>query len=285
MSDPGYYEKGETTYFAAQSDQRFGYCLYVPEHFSLAGAGDYGLAIIVHGTTRTAQLYRSLFKDFAEQNNCLILAPLFPAGIIEKGELSNYKFIKFHDIRYDHILLQMVDEIAERYRIDTSRFLLHGFSGGAQYAHRFFYLHPERLMGVSIGAPGMVTLLDDTLPWHRGTGGMDQLFDCRLNRDALKRVPVQLVIGARDTDTWEITITPESRFWMEGVNDAGRTRLERLQALRQSYEREGIAVQFDTVAGVAHQGYDILEPVKAFFAGVLTTYRKASSVSAGERHD
>jgi poly(3-hydroxybutyrate) depolymerase len=87
------------------------------------------------------------------------LAPLFPSGIIDPSDEDNYKFIKYHDIRFDHVLLAMIDEVAIKYRVNKDRFLLHGFSGGGQFVHRFFYLHPKRLMGVSIGAPGRITYL------------------------------------------------------------------------------------------------------------------------------
>lgn len=61
--------------------------------------------------------------------------------------------------QFDHVLLAMVDEIAPL-PLAAGRFLMHGFSGGGHFAHRFFSLHPRRLLGASIGAPGMVTLLD-----------------------------------------------------------------------------------------------------------------------------
>lgn len=276
MHELGYYEKGETTYFACQADQRFGYCLYVPSHFSMATAARHALVVLVHGTARTPHTYRSLFREFAEANSCVVLAPLFPTGILEPRELNNYKFIKFHDIRYDRVLLSMVAEVAEHYRLDGERFLLHGFSGGGQFVHRFLYLHPRRLLGVSIGAPGMVTLLDPALEWHCGVRGFEREFGASIDFDALRDVPVQTVIGAEDTDTWEITISPESRLWMEGVNDAGRTRIERLDALRRSLERAGVRVRHDAVPGVGHKGYEILDPVKAFFADVLTQNRAAS---------
>lgn len=273
MQDLGYYETGETTYFACQADQRFGYCLYVPEEFSREKADCYALAVIVHGTDRTAQAYRSEFREFAEQHDCVVLAPLFPTGILEPRELNNYKFIKFHDIRYDRVLLSMVDEVADYYRLNAARFLLHGFSGGGHFAHRFFYLHPTRLLGVSIGAPGMVTLFDPERDWHCGVRGFEQEFGVSPDIEAMRAVAVQTVIGAEDTETWEITISPESRLWMEGVNDAGRTRIERLDALRTSLEGVGVSVRHDVVPGVAHNGYAILEPVRKFFADVLVGHR------------
>ncbi len=264
-----YYGFGRTTMFACQGDQRFSYCLYVPESYDEEGTTTYPLAVVVHGTNRTAQEYRDAFAGFGEASQCIVLAPLFPAGIIEPGELSSYKFIKFHDIRFDHLLLAMVDEVAALYRVEPERFLLHGFSGGGHFAHRFFYLHPERLRGVSIGAPGLVTLLDGERDWWVGVRDIERVFGTALDEAAMRAVPVQMVIGGDDTDTWEITVEPGSRSWMDGANDAGVTRLDRLRSLRESFERAGIAVRHDIVAGVGHDGYAVLNPVKAFFAECL----------------
>jgi len=132
----GHYERGASTYFAAQCDQRFGYYLYVPQDFELGRSSDYRLCVLVHGTGRTPSVYRDLFAGFADANRSIIVAPLFPAGIIEPGELANYKFIAFHDIRYDQVLNGIVDEIAARFRLAERRFLLFGYSGGGHFAHR-----------------------------------------------------------------------------------------------------------------------------------------------------
>jgi hypothetical protein len=144
-----------------------------------------------------------------------------------------------------------------------------GFSGGGHFAHRFFYLHPHRVLGVSIGAPGVVTLLDETRDWWVGVRNVDEVFGSRLQYEVMRRTPVQMVIGANDTETWEITIPKPSRLWMPGANDAGVTRLDRLQSLRESFVRAGIAVQYDVVPDCAHEGYRVLDRVKAFFASTL----------------
>lgn len=269
----GYYERGGTTYFAAQCDQRFGYYLYVPRDFDFANAARYRLCVVVHGTGRTPNIYRDLFADFAEANDAIVVAPLFPAGIDEPGELANYKFIEFRGIRYDQVLLGIIDEVAKRFSLTESRFLLFGYSGGGHFAHRFAYLHPTVLLGLSVGAPGMVTLLDDRLPWWRGTADLEAIFGIAVDHDALRQIPVQMVVGAEDVETWEITIAPGSRFWMEGANAAGRTRIDRIKALAASFERNGIGVRLDLVPGVAHNGYAVLAPVHAFFAELLAGHR------------
>jgi predicted peptidase len=269
------YERGETTLFASRSDQRFSYCMYVPKAYEEDDSA-YPLVIPVHGSGRGAQSFRSKFIDFAEANQCIILAPLFPCGIIEPREMDNYKFIKFHDIRYDLVLLDMVDEIAERYRVSPDRFLIHGFSGGAQFVHRFLYLHPKRLAAASIAAPGRVTLLDETLPWWMGTRDFSREFGAQPDVDALRQVAVQMIVGAEDTETWEITMTEASPKWMPGANDSGATRIDRLMSLRDSFVRHGISVQFDLVPGVGHEGVApaLLGRVKDFLAGVIQRERK-----------
>lgn len=276
MEKLSYYESGETSYFALRSDQRFGYCLYVPASFSLTCASQYELVTIIHGSSRTPHTYRSLFIDFAEAQRCIVLAPMFPSHIFVGDEEANYKFIRCRDIRFDLLLLAMIDEVVQRYRISGEKTLLHGFSGGAHFAHRFFYLHPERLMGLSVGAPGMVTLLDPRRDWHCGTRGMAALFGRQPDLAAMAEVPVQFVIGSEDTDTWEITIAADDPLWMEGVNDAGVTRLDRIHALRHSFAEAGIRSRYDEVDGIGHCGFEILGPVREFFADVLQAYRSSS---------
>lgn len=262
----GYYERGATTLFASRFDQRCSYCLYVPQSYTPHGTTPLPLVVLVHGTHRSAQRYRDSFADFAESNACLVLAPLFPAGIEEPGELSNYKFIRYRDIRFDHVLLGIIDEVGETYRVDTQRFCLFGFSGGAHFAHRFAYLHPQRLRAVSIVAPGMVTVLDFEQDWWCGVRDLQAQFGIAVDLAAMRKMRVQMVVGEVDTETWEITIGPKSRFWMPRVNEPGVTRIERLQSLRRSFEQHGIAVRLDMVPGVGHDGFALLEPVRAFFA-------------------
>jgi poly(3-hydroxybutyrate) depolymerase len=271
-----YYEFGATALFACQYDQRFSYCLYVPEEYSEDGDETYPLVVLIHGSNRTAQEYRDRFADFAEEHHCFVMAPLFPCGIEEPGELHNYKYIKFHDIRFDLVLLSMIDEITAKYRLESERFLLHGFSGGGHFAHRFFYLHPHRLMAVSIGAPGAVTLLDTGRKWWPGVADVEEEFGLSLDFGAMRQVPVQMVIGADDTDTWEIN-DPGRPGVVRGEVTVGTNRLERLQALRESFESHGIEVRHDLVPGATHEGYKLLPATQTFFADVLTKEREGRS--------
>jgi predicted esterase len=265
-----YFESRATTQFACQYDSRFSYCAYIPENYDETKSDPYSLAVIVHGSMRNAQQYRDAFIDFAEQTDTIILAPLFPGGITEPWESDSYKFVRVNDVRFDQILLAMVDEISERYRVHSDRFLLHGFSGGGQYVHRFFYLHPDRLLGASIGAPGNITDLNPSKPWPVGVGDYQEKFGVSLPLAQMRRVPVLMVVGGEDLETWMIN-DKDAPFWIDGLEEAGNTRVERLRTLRDSFEREGIAVRYEELPGLEHEGFEVLPTVKQFFRSILSS--------------
>lgn len=261
-----YYDFGRTAVRACQFDPRFAYCAYVPESYAEADGQEYPLFIAVHGTGRMMEAYRDTFMQLAEQRQVIVLTPLFPVGITGPEDFSSYKMIRAGALHYDAVLLAMVEEMRARYRIAGDRFSLFGFSGGGHFAHRFFYLHPERLSAVSIGAPGVVTLIDERYDFWVGVRDWESRFGRRIDLDAMRRVAVQMVIGAEDSETWEITIRPGSALYMPGADLAGENRLERMGALRRSFEAQGIAVRQDTVPGVAHSMFGVAPAVIDFIA-------------------
>ncbi|WP_339849733.1 alpha/beta hydrolase [uncultured Nisaea sp.] len=261
------YDRGFTISFACRADPRFSYCLFVPEDLGEAGEPD--LLVAVHGTGRAQEEYRNTFGEFGRYNNCVILAPLFPAGVRGDDERDGYKYILEGDIRYDEIVLSMVKEVEERLAVSFPKFMMFGFSGGGHFTHRFLYLHPERLKAVSIGSPGSITLLDDSRDWWVGIRNMKEMFGKSVDFDALRKVAVHLIVGGADTEGWEITHKPGGARWMEGCNDAGKTRIERNTTLKKSLESHGVTVKQEIVPNVAHSMRGVALHVKTFFLGVL----------------
>jgi dienelactone hydrolase len=266
------YDLGPTAMFASKADPRFHYAMYVPP---AAGQGEVvDLLVAVHGTSRTSFLeFRDGFAAFGRWNKVAVLCPIFPIGVRGDGARSGYKYIQEGDIRYDRVLLDMVAEVAAKYRQDWSRFAMFGFSGGGHFTHRFAILHPEKLWAASIGSPGSVTLLDPDRDWWVGIRDLEARFGIRFDRAALGRIPVQMLVGDADLETWEITHKPGGTYWMEHANDAGATRPERLRALAASFEKAGVSVRFDLVPGVSHDRMRVLPRVQDFLADVLARRR------------
>jgi pimeloyl-ACP methyl ester carboxylesterase len=177
------------------------------------------------------------------------------------------------DIRYDRVMLGIVEEVAEKYGRRWGNFAMFGYSGGGHFAHRFAILHPRKLWAACIGAPGSVTLLDPERDWWVGIRNLKEKFGIAFDGVALARVPVQMLVGEADSETWEITHQPGDTYWMEGANDAGRTRPERLRALQQSFEAAGVKVRFELLAGVSHSRLAVIARVQDFLAAILKDRR------------
>ena len=268
------YEYGPPSIYSSKPDPRFPYCLYVPP--SLGEGGEKPeLVVAMHGTGRGFTGYRDAFSAFARWNNCIVLAPLFPIGVMGDGYRDGFKYMREGNLRYDHVLLAIVEEVSERYGIAFERFGLFGYSGGGHFAHRFLMLQPNKLWGVSIGAPGSVTLLDPSRDWWVGTRNFAELFGQELDIPAMKQVAVQMVVGAADLETWEITHKPGGRNWMPDANHAGSNRPERLASLRDNFAEHGIAARFDLVPNTPHDGVKVVPVVEDFFAGELRRIRAA----------
>ncbi len=263
-----WYERGATTVFACRYDTRFSYCLYVPASFD-TGSTDHALVVAVHGSSRTATEFRDSFAAFAEAHRCVVLAPLFPVGVMGDDNGEGFKYLVERTIRYDRVLLHMAAEAGTRLGAAWHRFFLFGFSGGAQFANRFLLLHPGRLWGASIAAPGSVTLLDDTRGYWVGTADIETVFGISLDIAALRTVPVQVIVGEDDTDTWEINYMPGHPGYRDGINDTGRTRIERSRALRTNLAAHGVSAELVLVPGAGHDWHPLTAAVQTFCRGAL----------------
>lgn len=243
------------TAYSCQYDPRFSYFVYVPRNWLEADRpSSYHLLVVIHGTERSPEMYRQKLKPFAEKTNTIILAPLFPAGLIDPERIENYNLLRYRDIEFDTVLLHMIDELADRFPINKDEgFSLHGFSAGGQFAHRFFYLYPEHLKSVSIGAPGNVTFLDFNLPWPKGIGGIERVFGKSVDLAQIKKVPVQIVVGGEDT-------------YIHNPGEA-MNRLELNRALFVNMKSLGLDVRFEVQPGAGHDGFRVLPLVTAFLAG------------------
>lgn len=247
---------------ACRLDQRFSYYVYLPKGFHPVEKPADHLLVVIHGTFRDAQNTRDNFISFAEETNTVVLAPLFPTGIIDSEDLHNYKFIKYHDIRFDHVVLDMIDEVTEMFRLPAEKVMLYGFSGGGQFVHRFLYLHPERLSTVVIGSPGRVTYLDEDEEWYAGIRDFEKQFGKPLDFDALKQPKVLLFVGGNDTESIDMSDDASNS---EVVDKYGSNRLERLEALYQNYREHGMDVTFQIVPGVSHEEDKVTAVAADFF--------------------
>lgn len=242
-----------------KADPRFSYHTYIPEAAASCKEKKYRVMSFIHGTGRTIEEYRELFKDFAEKNDLVLIFPMFPGGLKGDDDFNSYKLLKYEDVRYDNIFLSMVEELAERFpAIDTEKIFLYGWSGGGQFVHRFLYTHPERLAALMVGGPGRPTYLDDRYDFYWGTGDFEKVFGTPLNMEEIRRVPVRLLLGEQDTK-------------YIGDSPFGTSRMERLLNLKKNYEENGLNVSMELIPGMGHKGHDDIKAgyVMRFFQEII----------------
>jgi len=280
---------GETSLIALQADTRFSYRAYIPDvHYPRNSTSKKKLPVLVaiHGTFRRPERYITAWKEFADTNGCIIVAPLFPASLQGPLDLDGYHYLgkpplaesdrmkhllqhivhvdgldeQLHqqnraEIRHDLLLLSMLDEIALRWpAVDISKFYLSGFSGGAQFSHRFLYLHPDRLLGVCVGAPGSATHLDFAKEWPAGIKGLKSIFGRDAEIDLVKKVPILLFVGSNDVEG----PASKARLLLKGKNfgseeEVSKTRVEKTKILADNLRGAGLIVTSEIVEGPAHE--------------------------------
>jgi poly(3-hydroxybutyrate) depolymerase len=253
---------GSTTWFAASADARFSYGLHVPDGYEPGSASP--VVVVVHGTARQAQQLRDTWAPFAERHCAVVVTPLFPAGISGPDDLDGYKAIEDHRIRYDHILFAILGDVAARWGLDPERFYLAGHSGGGQYARRMLLLHPGRLAGVVISAPGRITLIDGEQPWPRGTADVPARFGLAIKPAAFAAVPTLLTIGEHDegSDALDAQHDPSQAGY-------GATRLARLATLAANLRAHSASVRLEVAPGAGHHSNPTLAIAHRFLGGLI----------------
>lgn len=271
---------GLTPALSLLSDPRFNYYLYVlPGYYTLAAPPR--LLVLIHGSGRNPSELRSRFAQFAFEHNCFILCPLFPIGFLDPNDTDNYKLVKWRDVRYDQILLSMVDETKARFRkLDATKFCLYGFSGGGQFVHRFAYLHPHRLQALVCGAPGLQTPLDWSKSYPDGVQGLREYFDAstELDWETLQRVRSLFFCGELDTDTTYLKNRGRGTV-LERGRLGGTTRLE------SSWRELGGRSKLIVVKGMRHEEDKGFQLVIDFLEKALVNKWVDEVLAEGKLHE
>lgn len=211
------------------------------------------IVVSVHGIARNAAAHTYRLIDEAERYGLSIIAPLF-----EKEHYGQYQQLvdAKTDIRADLALLDMLGAAARLSKADAGRVLLFGFSGGAQFSHRFVLAHPSRVASAVHVSAGWYTFPDEAKRYPYGLrGGRAQL---RLDLAASLKAPQHVIVGERDLER-DSALRQTSRL------DArqGKTRVERahrwVEAMSKVSAGGGAVPSLQFMPSVAHSFVDAVE--------------------------
>ncbi len=153
------------------------------------------LVISVHGIARNAAAHAYRLMEEAERYGLVVVAPLF-----SKERYGQYQqlFDPKLGARSDLALLDIMDAAERLTSADASKVLLFGYSGGAQFAHRFAMANPNRVVSAVLAAAGWYTFPIASVPYPYGleTGSSELTFDA----ESILRVRYHVMVGELDTE-------------------------------------------------------------------------------------
>ena len=228
------------------------YYAYVP-----ASGGDKApVFVTVHGLSRNAREHARLLAPMCEAHGAVLVAPLFT-----EEHARDYQRLgrEGKGVRADVALEAILEEVSFLTGADTAPIHLFGFSGGAQFAHRFAMAWPQRVARAAIASSGWYTFPDGERRYPYGTRRSRELPDVRFDPEEFLQVPITVFVGDRDTTAEDLRATPK-------VNEQqGLHRLERaqnwvraMQDLARAHQLES-RVTFEAIAGGDHSFTNLMQ--------------------------
>lgn len=155
--------------------------------------------LALHGISRDTDAIMQNFGRPCARSGRVLIVPSF-------SEADWRHFQTIGSNRPDRALLALLDQVQALGLAQTDRVALFGYSGGAQLAHRFAMIYPQRVAALHVASAGWYCMPDHGLPFPMGLGQAEtkQKFDAAaLARGQLPvflRLPIHVYVGSDDTD-------------------------------------------------------------------------------------
>jgi pimeloyl-ACP methyl ester carboxylesterase len=221
------------------------YWAYVPECAQPAAT-----LVLIHGSARdTGRMFRA-FLPTAMARNIPIVIPSFPASTFRGYQrLAGAAGPQAARLAMDGTLRDALNVLG----IATARVTMCGFSGGAQFAHRYALFSPHRVRRLVVASAGYYTYLEADRRYPYGIGPSVLRGDTGPDVEAFLRVPMRVLVGEQDIER-----TPGLRSGPTLDGRQGSNRLTR--ALGWVDHLESVAasrhvpskVSFDLLPGTPH---------------------------------
>ncbi len=229
--------------------------------YALAGAHDDPEApvlVVVHGIARQVQDHAHAFDAAARTAGLAVVAPLFDAH-----HYPDYQRLGRRGRRADLALLAVLADFGQRRGCEIDRVHLFGFSGGAQFAHRFALARPARVGTLLLAAAGWYTMPRADLRFPYGLAPCRRLPDLVFRLPPFLRRRIRVYVGAEDTRRDE-TVRQQARIdALQGSNR--RERAERwCEALAAAARALGIAtdLKLEVLPRAGHDFASCIDPAR-----------------------
>lgn len=238
--------------------------VYVPE--SLKPEQTTQLVIALHGMSGQGGVICRGLLNFAEQTGAVVLAPTFNYS----PDWQDPNTVASEDGSLTGKLNEMIGDLEPVVGTHfKQKIILYGFSRGAQLAHRFALLYPEKTLAVAALSAGSYTLPYKTyagkdnkvMPFPFGVGDLRNYTSKPFDPAAFRKVHFMVEVGQDDNDPNQ---TP--RAW----DALGKSRAERAETFYQTIKQMGLDAHLMLFPGTGHQESPAMrESALNFFQKVL----------------
>lgn len=202
--------------------------------------------VAIHGISRGARVQAEIFATSAAAAGRTVIAPLF-----DDARWRGYQ--RVIQCRSDRALLALLDELGAEGLVAPGRFDLAGYSGGAQFAHRFAMLYPHRLRRLSVCAAGWWTMPGDAeFPY-----GLSGVWGRRLaaGLDRFLALDIRVSVGAADDSPDEAMRSTPALNAAQGGDRVSRARAW-VAALNAEAARRGLPAPRLSLSLLPKAGHD-----------------------------
>lgn len=213
--------------------------------------------VAVHGIRRNARQQAELFSQRANALGRPVIAPLFDRQTWPRYQQTVRRG------RADLALISLTTQLREEGIFRTDKFELFGFSGGAQFAHRFAMMNPHMVERLTVASAGWYTFPDvQRFPYGlvARSGAPDPwsvVTEERFQR--FLTIPTQVCVGADDTVRDTNLRSGDAIDAQQGQNRLARG-IRWTRALRQAAEARGLAPRASFIA-LSASGHDFRQCV------------------------
>lgn len=228
-----------------QADPVQEYYVYVPSDVGHEAP----LFVAVHGISRNAHEVATLFSQHCEPLGVILVAPHFPAE-----RYGDYQRLgrSGRGTRADVALDAIIEEVGWLTGASTTQFHLFGYSGGAQFAHRYTMAYPRRVARAVVASAGWYTFPDARRRFPYGIGPSRKLPNVRFDAEEFLRVPIAVMVGDDDTASEGVRRSARLDRQQGGTRvERARNWVEAMRATADAYHLQPL-VSFVLVAGGGH---------------------------------
>lgn len=208
--------------------------------------------LALHGISRNAGALRRVFAPLCAAQGRVLITPRF-----SNADWRHFQTIGRH--RADRALLALLDQVHLLGLADVSRVSIFGYSGGAQLAHRFAMLYPNRVAALHVAAAGWYCLPNSSLPFPMGLGAgdgctpLDVTLLAQSQLPAFLKLPLRVYVGAEDIERDPALRKHPTIDAVQGLHRRSRA-LRYAKAFRDAGQARSISpdVTFTQLPGCAH---------------------------------